>query len=158
MPGWARNGWTRKEKLLRKLRAVGPAVRTILIAELGQEANELANAMRRAAPVLTGALKASIRVEDIPDQPLKVAIKAGGVPSTRTKVRKGVKNEDFAAAKAAGNNKGEFDYTRSVEFGSSPDGTNQRPFFFPTYRARKKGIKRRVKSAARKKVLEIITK
>lgn len=145
------------ERVKARLRRLPQAMKAAVEEQLTAEAEELAAAMRRAAPVITGALRGSIRVED-GDRPLSKKVIAGGVPETRKRVRKGVADADFAKAKATGGFKGEFDYSRGVEFGHrTPAGGHvaAEPFFYPTYRARKKAMRRRLTTAARKALKKI---
>lgn len=147
-------GFTNKERARRRMRALGPEVMKVLQVQMRQEAEDLAELMRRRVPVETGTLQQTVRVEDGP-RPLTMIIRAGGEP-TRKKVRKAVRDGDFAKAKASGGAKGEYDYARSVEFGTS-DQTAQ-PFFYPSYRQKKKGMQRRVKTAAKRGVATAMTK
>lgn len=150
-----------KEAALRRMRALYPEVAKVVIAETRIEVEKLAEAMKRVVPKKTGVLKRSIRVEDVEGKPGVFRIIAGGVPETRKKVRKGVKDADFALAKQAGNNKGEFDYARAVEFGHiAEDGTQvpADPYFYPTYRAQKRGMGRRISAKARKQLKETFNK
>lgn len=132
---------------------------------LAAEADALADAIRRAVPVDTGRLRNSIRVEASGDRELSWIVKAGGKATTK-KVRAEVRGDDFRKAFEAGAdflgdaaaNRGEYDYAAGVEFGhrtAKVSGQSQghvraRPFFYPTYRARKKGMRRRLQAAARK--------
>lgn len=141
------------DRVLARIRALPPALSEALEDQLRIEADDLAAAVKRAAPVgETGNLKESVRVE-AGDHPMALAVVVGGVPETRKKIRAGVRDSDFAAAKLTGGNKGEYDYPFGVEFGHrAPDGTHvpAQPFLFPTYRARKKAMRRRLKARARK--------
>lgn len=144
-----------KQVAIKRLRALRPDIVAVAEATLRQEADKLADTMRQRVPVLTGALKASIRTEDVPGKKGNIRIIAGGVPETRKKVRKGVKNDDFLKAQRSGGNKGEFDYARAVEFGhTAQDGTHvqAQPFFYGSYRSKKRAIGRRMSTAIRKKI------
>jgi hypothetical protein len=128
-------------------------------AQLKTEAEDLAAAIRRAAPEKTGVLKSTIGARPDGDG-LKYTIFAGGGKTTK-KVRsratnggrgksRGVSDADFAKALEAGNNTGEFDYSRADEFGRRTHAgvhVNGRPFFFPTYRARKRAMRKRLVDA-----------
>lgn len=140
--------FSNRDRLKRKLRSLPPAAEKAVKAQLEKEANDLAELIRRRVPVDTGTLRESVKV--MPgDRPLSMKVKAGGEP-TRKKVRKGVKAADFAKAKASGGSRGEYDYARGVEFGTSEQPAQ--PFFWPSYRQRKRPIRRRISAAAKKAV------
>lgn len=143
--------WVNKDKILARLRRLPPAVTDAVRAELKVQVDALAEAMRRAAPVgATGNLRKSILVRP-GSRPISYVVEAGGVLTT-VKVRKGVSDRDFARALQSGGNRGEFDYARGVEFGHmTPAGGHvpANPFFYPTYRARKKPIQAALRKAAR---------
>jgi hypothetical protein len=145
--------WIGLDKALARMLRLPVEINVAVDKQLEEEAQELAAAIRRAVPVRTGALRDTIKV--VPgDRPLSRRIVAGGQETT-VKIRARVKAADFAKAKAAGNNKGEYDYFRAVEFGHlSEDGVPvpAEPFFFTTYRARKKAMRRRIAGAARKQL------
>lgn len=120
--------------------------------EFDHEVEGLVQAVKRAVPVKTGTMRDTVRAEP-GDKPHSRKIVVGGVPATRKKVRSGVGFDDFQKAKASGGSKGEYDYPMGVEFGHrAVDGTHvpADPFLFPTYRARKRGMKRRMRATARK--------
>lgn len=129
-------------KLQRKLARLKTAPRAPLVAALNAGADDLVRSMRRVAPVDKGALKASIRKE-AGSSDLEVKVKAGG-PLTTKAVRAGVKAHHVAEGK------GVYDYANGVEFGHrSPDGDHvpADPFFFPTVRIKRKGVRRRCAKA-----------
>lgn len=150
-----------RERVLARIRKLPSALIEALDNQLNIEVHDLAEAVRRAAPVgKTGDLQASVRVES-GDHPLSQAVVVGGTPQTRKKIRGAVRNRDFAAAKVSGGNKGEYDYPFGVEFGHrAADGSHvpATPFLFPTYRARKKAMRRRLKGRARKVIRQIFPK
>lgn len=147
------------DRQLARLAALPPAMQEAAASQLEQEVDQLVAAMQNVAPVgETGNLRASIRKEK-GARPLSWRIVAGG-PLTTVKIRKGVSDSSFAKAKA-GRGGGAFDYTRGVEFGHlTIDGSfvPAEPFFFPTYRARKSGLKRRVMAAAKKPLKTLFPK
>lgn len=123
-------------------------------AQFDLEIDALVQAVKRAVPVKTGTMRDTVRAEP-GDKPNSRRIVVGGVPATRKKVRSGVSFDDFQKAKASGGSKGEYDYPMGVEFGHrTVDGAHvpADPFLFPTYRARKRGMKRRLRAHARKAV------
>lgn len=140
-------------KLQRKLARLKTAPRAPLVAALNAGADDLVRSMRRVAPVDKGALKASIRKE-AGSSDLEVKVKAGG-PLTTKAVRAGVKAHDVAqglARVAAGGaaEKGVYDYANGVEFGHRTEGGEHvpaDPFFFPTVRIKRKGVRRRCAKA-----------
>jgi hypothetical protein len=141
------------EKKLAAMRALPEKLQETCRAQLDAEAKELADAIRRVVPERTGTLRGTVRVEPSED-PLIRRVAAGG-RATTVKVRRGVKDADFAKALQSGGAKGEYDYARGVEFGHlSRDGDHvgPRPFFFQTFRARRKAMSQRLKSASRRTI------
>lgn len=143
-----------RDKVIARWRKMPPVVAEAAKAELEAQVEQIVEAIRRAAPVgVTGKLRESIRA--VPgDRPLTFKIVAGGY-LTRKKIRAGVKESDFAKARVAGNNKGEFDYVRAIEFGHvGPDGkfVPADPFFFSTYRAWRPKLIRAVRASVRKRL------
>lgn len=141
------------EQRLAAFRVLPAKIQAAAEAQLDQEAKDLAEAVRRAVPVKTGTLRDTIEVK-AGDDPTTRTVVAGG-KATTVKVRQGVKDADFAKALETGGSKGEYDYARGVEFGHlTPEGEHigPRPFFFATFRARKKAMVRRLKAAARKAI------
>ena len=135
-------------KLRARLDAIPRSVEAAVAAQLQTEAVDLASAMRRAVPVDEGDLQASIRVEHN-DKPLSLNVIAGGVEATRRRPRPHKRKFRLGRTPKVQHQ----DTARLVEFGHiSPDGVKvpAKPYFYPTYRARKKGIKRRLRAAARK--------
>lgn len=108
------------QALRRRFERVKDAARAEAMKALVDEANEIAAAMRRAAPVDSGALRDSIRVE-VDQAKMRVYVKAGG-QATMVKVRTGA-----SSSKAP-----KIDYTAFVEFGTTD--TRAQPFFWPTWR------------------------
>lgn len=106
------------------------SIEDIARAELTEQANETANAMKSRVHSRSGATANSVRVERGPSvrgQP-RVVIKAGG-PLTTKEVRKGSGVT--------------YDYTRAEEFGTADIVAN--PFFFNSLRERKKATLRAVR-------------
>jgi len=141
-----------RARILAKLRAAAPSVIQEVEAQLNLEAIELAAAVKRAVPKRTGTMAETVRVEP-GDRPMSLKVVVGGVPATRKKVRQGVKKADFEKARQEGGFQGEYDYPMGVELGHrAVDGSHvpAEPFFWPTYRARKKGMRRRMSAAGRR--------
>jgi len=122
------------EAVLDRLARIPIEVRKAVEAQVQKEADDLVAAEKRAAPVS--------ELEDHPGQ-LRDSIEAYLSPSNPLRRRIIVGARD---------SKGRL-FGSYVEFGhTSPDGsyTPASPFFFPTYRARRKGIRRRIAGAATK--------
>lgn len=125
------------EQLVARLEKIPAAIRKAVEDQVQTEADQLVGALKRAAPVgdglekRPGELRESIEAHEVPGNPLR----------RRIIVR-------------ARDTKGRL-YGRYVEFGhTGSDGkyVPARPFFFPTYRAQRKGIRRRIAQAARKAI------
>lgn len=95
---------------------------------IAASAQELAGAIRSRAPIKSGNLARSVAAVALKSGGFRV--QAGGDLTTR-EVRKGSGKP--------------YDYARAVEFGTVNEKAH--PFFYNTYRARKAGIKRKVKKA-----------
>lgn len=126
------------ERWKARIAAIPQAAKEAAEKALHAEADEMVAAMKRAAPVdeeeTPGRFRDAIRWEPNPRRDLSVTIVA-----------------DPKDEKGHG-------YAPHVEFGhKAPDGSHvpARPTFFPTYRARKKGAKRRMNAATRKAVKAI---
>lgn len=123
-----------RAKLRARLAKIPKAVRDAGARQLKVEVDDLVAAQKRAAPIDPraddpGAFRDSIHAYPNPDRPLSYRI--------------------IADAKDAD---GKF-IGAHIEHGHrAPDGTHvpAQPSFFPTYRARKRGMKRRITAAARK--------
>lgn len=89
---------------------------------LEAEAEQLAEAIRDAAPADSGALRESVRVEP-GDEPLRVTVTAGGTPETTRTNASGV----------------EFDEALMLEYGTSRSAAQ--PFFWPTVENNRDKIK-----------------
>lgn len=152
------------ERKIAQMRALPKALQDTVAAELDKETLELVAAMQRAAPKKSGALSESIREEPTGDPTMRKVVAGGRATTKKVRSRavsagrgktQGVSDADFAKALANGGNQGEFDYSRADEFGhKTPDGRHvaPHPFFFPTWRARRRGIAARLKAASRKTI------
>lgn len=125
--------WKNKDAFFRQLISVVPAAERELAAANEQSANAMADLARRLAPVRTGRLQASIRIE--PRERGAFAVMAGGLMTTHP-VRKG--------AKAT------YDYALAQEFGS--ENNPAQPFFWPSYRVSKRPSKARATRALTKAI------
>lgn len=123
-----------KSRLLERLKAIPSEVKSAVAKQLKTEVDDMVAAMRRAAPVggpddpHPGALRDSIHSYPTPDRPLSYRIIAD-----------------------ARDERGHF-VGAHIEFGHmAKDGSHvpARPSFWPTYRARKKAMRRRLSAAGR---------
>lgn len=130
------------EKRIAQLQRLPAAVQEAAEAAFDQEVAGLVAAFKRACPVSDlearpGELRDSIESYPVPGRPLSARIIVGA------RDEKGVK------------------YARYVEFGhTARDGSYvpAQPFFWPTYRARKKEIRRRMLAPARKAIRQLFPK
>ena len=125
------------EKVKARLAKLPNQVKVAVGTQLAKEVEDLTEAIQRAAPVRDdlqrhpGQLRDSVHFYPNPDRPLSYRVLAD-----------------------AKDKKGEF-IGPHVEHGhKAVDGSHvpRVPFFFPTYRARKKAMQRRIKAAGRKAV------
>jgi HK97 gp10 family phage protein len=128
------------EALRRRWAAIPAKVQEALQEQLEANAADLAAAVQRAAPVKSGTLRDSVRVEPGP-KPLSIRVVVGGAATRR---------------QAGTSRKGgySYDYALAVEYGHKDGSVHvpAQPFFWPAYRARKKLFKRRLQAAARKAI------
>lgn len=113
-------------------------VHDLAVAELRAQAGDLAKLIESVAPVHEGTLKTTVHV--VPGaKDTVVRIVAGGHKT----VRQGVSSQPY-------------DYARADEFGTV--NMPAKPFFFPTYRLRKKKIvaamKRKITASIKKRSAE----
>jgi HK97 gp10 family phage protein len=109
-------------------------VQDAVTAELQKQANGLAKAIKQAAPSDKGKLRESVRVEP-GKRADSITVKAGG-PLTTRPVRNGAKET--------------YDYANATEFGTVKE--TAQPFFYPTYRARKREIRNALQAAVSRAV------
>jgi len=109
------------EKFKRLTEDLKQEVRDAAIDELNKQAKDLADLIRFVAPVDEGGLKHSVGVIPSAKGPTQVRVIAGG----KLTVRPSVSSKPY-------------DYARADEFGTV--NMPAHPFFFPTYRLRKKKI------------------
>jgi HK97 gp10 family phage protein len=130
------------EKRIAQLQRLPEAVQAAAETAFDQEVAGLVAAFKRACPVSDlevnpGELRDSIESYPVPGRPLSARIIVGA------KDAKGVR------------------YARYVEFGHTSKGgayVPAQPFFWPTYRARKKEIRRRMLAPARKVIRQLFPK
>lgn len=129
-------GFTNKARALRRFVAIPKFVRAAVLAQNEANARDLVRAQKRAAPKDDLTLEASIEATDESKEHRVVQrIRAGGATTTKP-VRKSEKG-------GAPN----YDYALGQEFGTEDMPAN--PFFFPPYRARRKGYRASLRKAAR---------
>lgn len=133
MSGWKVDGL---DDLRKTLNAMPKYVRDEIDKKVRKGADELVKEMKAKAPVKTGALRDSIRVEP-GKQPLIYVVKAGGEATTKP-VRAGVNAT--------------YDYSLALEFGAF--GTPQQAYFWPSYRGLSKRVKRRIDRELSKQIKE----
>jgi hypothetical protein len=116
-------------KFQRVLKALPEEVRAPIKEEIFRQAGELAEAMRFVVPRSKEAtLWHSIRVEPSSRNPLRAVVRAGGTTTTHPSPA------------------GPYDYALAQEFGT--DKNRAQPFFWPTYRFKRAGIRRAIKAEA----------
>ena len=109
------------------------------VKELNAQGDGLVQAIESVAPVDEGGLKTSVR--KIPGKKVtQIRIVAGGVLTTRPSI----------------SSTPSFDYARADEFGT--EKMPPKPFFFPTYRLKKKkmisAMKRKITASIKKRSAE----
>jgi hypothetical protein len=128
--------WANKQRILKRFARLPEGLRADVAAQLEVEVKALVAAEKRAAPVSEleqhpGQLRDKIEAYKTPDRPLSWRVIAGA--------RDGLGRL----------------FARFVEFGHlAKDGSHvpASPFWFPTYRALRKGIRARLMAAARKSI------
>lgn len=117
----------------KRIRALYPAAFAAARAQLKKEVDNLTAAIKRNAPFEEGELQASVRNFETPDRELSYRIIADAKDDKSRYIGHWVEHGHTA-----------------------PDGTPvpARPFFFPTYRAHKKGMQRRMRAAAKRAVVK----
>lgn len=127
---------TGRQKAAMVLKRIPDRVQSAARAQQDKNAAELVEMMRRLAPKDEGDLAASIGFVDLSDDAyIRHRVHAGG-PTTTKAVRK---SEKGGAPK--------YDYASAIEHGTSERAA--KPFFFPSYRAKRKTFKARVSKAVR---------
>lgn len=146
-----------REQVLRKLAAIPPAVRSAAKQALAQSADEITEAIRAAAPQgKTGKLKRSIA-------------QTWGGGAVRYSALKGnvgqAGDPDLSVVISAGNS--EVRTAHLVEFGTAPHingglfagtehpGTRAQPFFYSTWRAKRRRARSRISRAVTKAIKQL---
>lgn len=120
-----------KARLLRRMQRIPPEVKKALRTQLEKNANELVQTVKNFAPVDDGLLRASVMQEDASD-----ATKISRRVSADAKDEKGRP------------------YGRWVEFGTTK--SEARPFFWVSYRLKKRRFKSRMARAAKKAIADAV--
>lgn len=142
--------WIGKEKLKRRLRALPAAVKAQVRVALEKSATDLVAAQRRNAPALTGNLKRAIkwkwgsaRGNRGALEPFTTTIHIAELPGVSKQPRTYAHLVEFgAAAHRAG---GQFE-------GAEIPATPPQPYFYPTYRFKRKSIRSRIKRGVKKAI------
>lgn len=136
------------ENFYKIMAAIPKAVAAQLDANIEAEAEAMVRLMKASANEgPTGNLKKSIRKERTQGRPFSWTIRAGG-PLTTKSIRKSISLSGRIRAAAAGKSL-TYDYAHANEFGTVE--MKAQPFFWPSYRLRKKpavnGVIRKAKKA-----------
>ena len=126
--------WEGRDKVMARLRSVAPKAEIQMAVAQLEAANELANAIRGRAPVRTGRYRDSIRGGRLGEAQGK--LRAVGTNPTKDPNATGI----FALF-----------IWKFLEFGTRT-GTSARPHIFPTYRAMKKQIRRKIANVVNRAV------
>lgn len=132
------------DRLLRKLTIIPEAMREKIRVAMADEADEIVAMMKRLAPVDDGDLRDSIGWRWGSKAP-KGSMSLGTVQAPAM-------GSTLTLTIYAGNNKAF--YARFVEFGTVK--MVKRPFFFPSYRARRKEAKRAIRAAVRAAARQVV--
>ncbi len=145
--------WSGLDRFNRKAARLPAAIRAAIREALDEASREIVEAQKRAAPRKTGALAKSITRTFGDDSPAYAAFRSASRRLTGSRRRAG-DDPDLQVRITAGNSA--VRYAHLVEFGTAPHvndgrfagtqnpGAPARPFFFPAYRLRRRGIRGRV--------------
>ena len=132
------------DRLLRKLTIIPEAMREKIRVAMADEADEIVAMMKRLAPVDDGDLRDS--------SGWRWGSKAPKGSMSLGTVQAPAMGSTLTLTIYAGNNKAF--YARFVEFGTVK--MVKRPFFFPSYRARRKEAKRAIRAAVRAAARQVV--
>lgn len=127
-------------------------VKRELVTTIKSEADKLADAVKAAAPVATGALRDSVKVRRTRND-LTLFVTAGGEATTKYYDRAtGYESEvvidgrdNSGKAKQADGQGVGYDYAMAVEYGTQDESAQ--PFFYPTVRAMENEINQNIEAA-----------
>lgn len=146
--------WANKDKVLRRFRKLPAIVQKELRADFEKGAAALTKDMKRRAPKKSGALRATTLWRWGSSKKVKYAFGATG------------QSDGLSIVVSSGGQANGFDvrYAHLVEFGSAPHpqggrfkgtmhpGTPANPFFFVTYRAKRRSLRNGRRRAFRKAI------
>ncbi len=141
---------------VKKFQAVMDALPDQIKAPIRREIFSQADSLRLAMSFAvktgaTGALRASIRVEPSKFQDMRALVRAGG-PKTTHEV--GTQSGFLTSFVRALRGRSDYDYAIAQEFGTRREPA--RPFFWPTYRAEKQKLRRKIREAAKEAISHIV--
>lgn len=169
-------GFTNKERLRAKFRALPKAVRRHLQQALDESGKDVSDAIRRRVPVDDGDLRDSVGYVfgDAPPTSATQALRTGGPkdddPATDLKVTVYEGNDvafyaGFVEHGTAPGKKGDRAGARNADIAQNKTagrtvqrthtGTEAQPHFFPTWREKKRSVKARMAKAVKAGVAEI---
>lgn len=146
--------WVNRDKVRRRLMNLPKAAQEEIKTQFARGAGDIVEAQKRVVAVRSGKLKASITWRWAADGKIAYSQGSGGRASGGSTI---------AIRISAGNTR--VRYAHLVEFGAAPHvaggifkgvmhpGAPAQPFFYPTYRARKKAFKARQRRAFRKAIV-----
>lgn len=136
-------------RILRRLQELPEEVTARFDQVLEREVGEMVTAMRLKVRHKTGKLRRSIVYEKL--GPLRYKVKAGGKETTKPVRPRGIwKNFKYGVRRGAGLAKAEYDYAASEEWGTGKKKAS--PFFYTTYRARKKRMLKVVRDSIKRSI------
>ncbi|QBX38668.1 HK97 gp10 family phage protein [Brevundimonas sp. S30B] len=130
--------FSNRDHLRRRMKAIPAEVKKAARAQLRANAEELVETIKRFAPEEDGALRNSVRQQDVSTS-TRIArrVQAGGALTTKP-VRKSEKGAPT------------YDYALAQEFGTERMPAN--PFFWPAWRLLRRRMRSRMTRAARKAI------
>lgn len=141
------------EELQRYFKDISFKLKRQLVTVIKQQADELAAAIKAAAPVKTGKLRDSVKVRRGRNT-LELMVTAGGEDTTtefqrnaayQREVKVGAGEKTSGVARAESGPGITYDYSLAIEFGTSRQSAQ--PFFWRTYRAKRPDIEQAINDA-----------
>jgi len=145
-------GFTNRDRLRRKMKAIPVEVRKAVRGQLKANALELRETIKGFVPVDTGDLKDSIRARDVSDSTrMRWSVTAGNVraPYYAMWVEFGTKASAAQASRPNLRFKSIVVMTRDLK---AHHATEAKPFFWPAYRLKKRRFKLRISRAVKKAI------
>lgn len=154
--------FTNRDRLRRKMKSIPVGVRKALKAQNAANAEELVQTIKGFAPVASGALRDSVRAQDVSDSTrISHRVSMGG---SRTTKAIGTRTYDSAVRIGSGDTAGRkklaggenvtYDYALAQEFGTSDHEAN--PSFWPAWRLKRRRFKSRMSRRAKKAIAEAV--